>query len=997
VSIDAEPLSVLDGMSQTATSVGGFAESSVVQGFVTGAFGDSLVTSSDTSVEAGEPAAELANVLRHLVPGLPYVTFTSSGAEANEKALALCRAVSPRPAASKVLVFDGCFHGRTLLTLHCTANPAKRKRFELSGYLATFVPFPVWSEPGEEPRAPSGYYAMAGTGDVAALEARHGDPDDDPLLAAEVEALVAVDAALRSGEHFAVIVEPMQAEGGDRYATARFFRALRLLTRHHDTPLVFDEVQTGFALGGDFAWHLGFRLVNLRGQPDYPDAVTFAKRAQVGVVMSRFEDPEPSSTHPASLIRGRMHADMVATQHSAERIENLVRSRLAALARGFPHLVAHPRGKGYAFAFDLPTPELLEAFVGQRFWRGAIVFAAGSRTARYRLNEGYLAREVDLLFDAIRRQLAWLDAHPGKKPPAWEDPVVVERIRKVAPHRIRTVPGREAEALLPAMLDIELRVYEPARRTPQKDIEAALRDPESIVTIAEVDDGGAWRFAGFAIGWPLERAAAYDEGPDGDPMLGKHNTMYSMSLTLAPEYHDSGLGRFIKQAQLEEAARRRTADGAPRYRYVTGRNRIGHTPRMTHLNWVFGAHTVSVLTGQYEDPEGQAVYYRIPLTPIAPLPRELLPGPSAGVPAPRRSRNSGAIPLPAFDLAQGLARPLHRPPASLLEAEQGGLLFGPAVNKLTLMNYVTPAVVRALEWASALMPRLPHMYLTSSRDECVDKALRVIKYHRGDGQIAIGFAGGYVGHTTAAARSLSDPATHRQGPAHFRWPLVPHPADVGVEASIAAIRAAVEAAGGPGRVLGLVYEIVQERSGRVMPDAMWPALAALQGELSLPLIAIETATACFRSGLGALASGALPLTPDILAWWGGAQTGYLHVASRWRVAEPLTLVSTWDGDELSLIREHHQLRAARHLDVGRAAAALDRALAPARGAGMAVRGLGLYRVLDAGERAAVVADELRRRGVVVRRFASGCLGVVPALDQAEDAALRLGAALREVL
>src|SRR5690606_27209324 len=106
----------------------------------------------------------------------------------------------------------------------------------------------------------------------------------------------------------------------------------RLLTRHHGVFLVFDEVQTGFGLGGPFAWHLSFKLVNFRGQPDFPDAVTFAKRAQAGVVMSRFEDPEPTSAHPASLVRGRLHAEMMSTSHGAERIEKLVWPRLSSLA-----------------------------------------------------------------------------------------------------------------------------------------------------------------------------------------------------------------------------------------------------------------------------------------------------------------------------------------------------------------------------------------------------------------------------------------------------------------------------------------------------------------------------------------------------------------------------------------------------------------------------------------------------------------------------------------
>src|ERR1700733_10473321 len=98
--------------------------------------------------------------------------------------------------------------------------------------------------------------------------------------------------------------------------------------------------------------------------------------------MSRFADPEPASAHEASLVRGRIHADIVSTSHNAERIEHLVVPRLAHLAKADPHLMHAPRAAGHAFAFDLPTPALLDAFIAQRFWRGAIVFAAGTKTAR---------------------------------------------------------------------------------------------------------------------------------------------------------------------------------------------------------------------------------------------------------------------------------------------------------------------------------------------------------------------------------------------------------------------------------------------------------------------------------------------------------------------------------------------------------------------------------------------------------------------------------------
>ena len=244
VSVDAEPLCVLDGMSQTATVVGGFSEDPVVRAYTEAEFGDTLVVNEDTAVHETWAAIDYANVLRQLVPGLPHVTFVASGAEANEKAIALCRINAARPNATKVLAFDGSFHGRTWLALHATHSPSKRKPFELDGYQCTFAPFPVWETPAEdEPTAPSGFYAAAANGELDDLVERFGDAKDDPLLAAEVASLAAVDAAIRTGDYACVIVEPMQSEGGDRYATERFFRALRLLTRRHQTFLVFDEVQ----------------------------------------------------------------------------------------------------------------------------------------------------------------------------------------------------------------------------------------------------------------------------------------------------------------------------------------------------------------------------------------------------------------------------------------------------------------------------------------------------------------------------------------------------------------------------------------------------------------------------------------------------------------------------------------------------------------------------------------------------------------------------------
>ncbi|HLL22076.1 MAG TPA: hypothetical protein VK427_08090, partial [Kofleriaceae bacterium] len=247
------------------------------------------------------------------------------------------------------------------------------------------------------------------------------------------------------------------------------------------------------------------------------------------------------------------------------------------------------------------------------------------------------------------------------------------------------------------------------------------------------------------------------------------------------------------------------------------------------------------------------------------------------------------------------------------------------------------------------------------------------------------------GHTAASCRSLSDPSVHVGGPIHFDWPRVPHPALAGTQVTLAAIRAAVEAAGGPAKIFAFIYELVQERTGLVLPADFLAELGKLRKEIDLPLIAVETTTHTYRSGKGAFLSQAVGLVPDVLTWWGGGQTGYLHVAPRWFIGTPLTLVSTWDGDELSLVRQHHYLRAARKLDVAAGSAALEAALAPIGSAG-----LGAYRVIDAGTRASTMAKALADRGIAVRRFPNDRLGVIPALDQLDHAASALAAAVREL-
>jgi acetylornithine/N-succinyldiaminopimelate aminotransferase len=193
-----------------------------------------------SNVFATEPALELARRLR-ASGDWAAVFFGNSGTEANEAALKYARMYALRtkgPDHHRILCFTGAFHGRTLGALSCTPTPK---------YQDPFAPL----VPG---------VSVAPYDDEAALER-------------------ALDAGFA-----AVIVEPVQGEGGLSVMSPGFAAALNRLCRKHDVLLIADEVQTGLCRTGD--------LFASRGIGLEPDLVTLAKPLAGGLPLSAVLIPD---------------------------------------------------------------------------------------------------------------------------------------------------------------------------------------------------------------------------------------------------------------------------------------------------------------------------------------------------------------------------------------------------------------------------------------------------------------------------------------------------------------------------------------------------------------------------------------------------------------------------------------------------------------------------------------------------------------------------------
>jgi 4-aminobutyrate aminotransferase-like enzyme len=521
----------------------------------------------------------LKAALNRIAPaGTPRHFIVNTGAEAVEnaiKAVLLNRVKTTEDAEGGFIVsFEGAFHGRTLGSLAVTHR--KKARLGFPTFDWPHIPFPV-----EEARAPketlrreerslkqlwdllvSGRLPRAEKSrdtfrrEIDAIDEFLAHPEHDVDAFVQTQhALLTADVVRRSRRVAAVLVEPIQGEGGVRIASARFMRQLRLLTRIYDVPLIFDEVQTGWGMTGRLWAHELFEL------PCPPDLVTWAKKAQNGVLFvsealaTFFQEEkkfnttwEGDSVGMVRLLAVLDKLDLDAVRRTGDR----ARLGLEALSRDYREILKNVRGPGVMLGFDVQRADLCDALLDRAFRRGLVLLKAGERSVR-------LYPRYDTEPSAIDEALAILrlavEDLVGGRAAGDVAPAVKVRVGTLAipldTVDVVDVTRADFDALKQQVLEVEQERYGPGAAYPPdvlrsgrrpllqfqvETLEATIANPGAICVVLR--DRVSGRIVGYTLGSALENHD--EEGVSSDPRFGENDAFYLQAMAILPTVQNAG-------------------------------------------------------------------------------------------------------------------------------------------------------------------------------------------------------------------------------------------------------------------------------------------------------------------------------------------------------------------------------------------------------------------------------------------------------------------------
>ncbi len=353
---------------------------------------------SNSDIYSVEMAEFVDTFSRVAVPeSMPHLFFISGGALAVENALKAAFDWKVQKnnmkgikgdRGQKVIHFRDAFHGRTGYTMSMTnTDPAKIARF------------PKFDWPRiENPKI------------IFPLE-----DNIEEVEAAEKRAVEAIERVLaQDGEDIAaIIIEPIQGEGGDNHFRPEFFKELRRIADEKEVILIFDEVQTGVGITGKMWCHQHFGVE--------PDILAFGKKTQVCGIMSSDRINEVDSVFKVSSRINSTWGGNLVDMYRAKRIfeiieeENMVdnaakmgeifQKHLVDLQASKPDLLSSARGRGLFCAIDLPDPVVRDKVISVLAEDGLLALKCGQRTVRFRPPLNVSKEEIDRAAEIIGKAL----------------------------------------------------------------------------------------------------------------------------------------------------------------------------------------------------------------------------------------------------------------------------------------------------------------------------------------------------------------------------------------------------------------------------------------------------------------------------------------------------------------------------------------------------------------------------------------------------------------
>jgi len=353
---------------------------------------------SNSDFYAQEMAEFVHAMDQYAIPdALPRMFLISGGALAVENALKAAFDWKVRhnmakglkgEVGTKVIHFREAFHGRSGYTLSLTnTDPVKTRyfpKFDWPRITNPKITFPLADHKG----------------DVVALEEK---------AKAEIEAAIAAHGP----DIAALIIEPIQGEGGDNHFRPEFIRYLRKVTEENEIIFITDEVQTGVGVTGKF-WACEHTGVT-------PDILVFGKKMQVcGILASeKLYEPEGVFRTPSRINStwGGNLTDMVRATRYLQIIdeENLVENarvvgdylleQITELQARHPGVVTNARGQGLFAAFDLPGADVRARYLAKARENGLLQVGCGTRSVRFRPPLNLAKADVDDGIDIIDRTL----------------------------------------------------------------------------------------------------------------------------------------------------------------------------------------------------------------------------------------------------------------------------------------------------------------------------------------------------------------------------------------------------------------------------------------------------------------------------------------------------------------------------------------------------------------------------------------------------------------